>query len=46
VHRYRAAARRIDAVAKAEFGALLAKARNEPPREGRPARKKLVRSRS
>jgi molybdate transport system regulatory protein len=44
VHRYRAAARRIDAVAKAEFGPLAAKARNEPPREGRPARKKLVKS--
>jgi molybdate transport system regulatory protein len=44
VHRYRAAARRIEAVAKAEFGALAAKARNEPPREGRPGRKRLVRS--
>lgn len=44
VHRYRAAARRIDAVAKAEFGALVSKARNEPPREGRPARRKLVKS--
>jgi molybdate transport system regulatory protein len=44
VHRYRAAARRIEAVAKAEFGPLSAKARNEPPREGRPGRKKLVRS--
>lgn len=44
VHRYRSAARRVDAVAKAEFGALAAKARNEPPREGRPGRKRLVKS--
>lgn len=44
VHRYRTAARRIEAVARAEFGPLEPKARNEPPREGRPARKKLVRS--
>jgi len=44
VHRYRAAARRIDAVAKAEFGTLVEKARTEPPRDGRPARRKLVKS--
>lgn len=44
VHRYRAAARRIEAVAKAEFGALAGKARSDSPREGRPARKKLARS--
>jgi molybdate transport system regulatory protein len=44
VHRYRAAARRIDAVAKAEFGTLVEKARAEPPRDGRPARRKLVKS--
>jgi molybdate transport system regulatory protein len=44
VHRYRAAARRIDAVAKAEFGTLVDKARAEPPRDGRPTRRKLVKS--
>jgi len=44
VHRYRAAARRIDAVAKAEFGTLVEKARAEPARDGRPARRKLVKS--
>jgi len=44
VHRYRAAARRIDAVAKAEFGTLVEKARAEPPRDGRPTRRKLVKS--
>lgn len=44
VQRYRAAARRIEAIAKSEFGALAGKARSEAPREGRPARRKLVRS--
>src|ERR1044072_6203658 len=39
VHRYRAAARRIDAVAKAEFGTLVEKAVAEPPRGGRSTRK-------
>jgi molybdate transport system regulatory protein len=44
VHRYRSAARRIDAVAKAEFGSLVEKARAEAPKDGRPTRRKLVKS--
>lgn len=44
VHRYRSAARRIEAVARSEFGPLAPKARAEPPREGKPVRRRLVRS--
>lgn len=43
VQRYRAAARRIEAVAKSEFGPLAPKARPEPSRD-RPPRKRLVRT--
>jgi molybdate transport system regulatory protein len=44
VQRYRAAARRMEAVARAEFGALAPRARAEPRGDGRPNRRKLVRS--